>query len=303
MEISVIIPTLNGGEKLRRLLDALSTQSLQPCEVIVIDSSSSDGTAELSEQLGCTVEVIPQEQFDHGRTRNRGARLANGDILVFMTQDAIPCDEHFLKALTDPLAQETVHAAYARQIANPDASPPEAFAREINYPDQSHTKSIDDLDELGIKTFFFSDVASAITRHAFESTGEFPENNIVNEDMLFCARLLRGGFKVAYQSEACVFHSHNYSLVQQFKRYFDIGVFMAQAGQELSGAKTSRQGHKFVFRQLRFLLANRRYLWFMWAFMDNGLRFLGFNSGRRHKFLPLWLKKKLSLHSKFWDKQ
>lgn len=303
MDISVIIPTLNAGDKLRDLLKGLSTQTSAPREIIVIDSSSSDGTAELAGQFGCITEIIPKNEFDHGRTRNRGARLAKGDLLVFMTQDAIPCDEHFLEAMTSPLNQRLVHAAYARQIANPDANPPEAFAREINYPPQSHTKSIDDLSRLGIKTFFFSDAASAITRQAFEDTGQFPENNIANEDMLFCARLLRRGFTVAYQADARVFHSHNYSLIQQFKRYFDIGVFMAQAGDELSDAKTSRQGSSFVLRQLRFLLSSGKCLWLLWAIMDNASRFLGFGFGRRHKYFPLWLKKRLSMHSGFWDRR
>ncbi|MBT3199908.1 MAG: glycosyltransferase family 2 protein [Phycisphaerales bacterium] len=303
MNVSVIIPTWNAGKELRLLLDGLNAQTLKPIEIIVIDSSSSDASGDIARQLGCTVEVIPKEKFDHGGTRNRGAELAKGEILVFMTQDAAPCDEHFLEVLTSPLRTGLAQAAYARQIAKPDARPPEAFVREINYPPQSHTKSIDDLPILGIKTFFFSNAASAITRQAFEDTGRFPENNIVNEDMLFCARLLRGGSSVAYQADAQVFHSHNYSLVQQFKRYFDIGVFMAQAGDELSGARTSRQGRSFVARQLRFLFSSGKYGWFLWAIIDNASRFLGFGFGRRHKYLPLWFKKRLSMHSGFWRKQ
>ncbi len=303
MDISVIIPTLNADKKLPRLLDGLKGQTLQPSEVIVIDSSSTDNTVEVAKQFGCVTEIIPLEDFDHGGTRNRGARLARGEILVFMTQDAKPCDEHLLEVLTSTLRDGQAEAAYARQIANSDAIPPEAFARKINYPTEPYTKKIDDLPRLGIKTFFFSNVASAIKTQAFEASGEFPEKVIMNEDMLFCSRLLNRGHRVAYQADACVFHSHNYSLIQQFKRYFDIGAFKAQAGKELSGARTNREGYKFAFQQLRFLLSEKKYLWLLWACVDNFLRYVGFILGRCHKCLPNRLKKRLSMHPEFWDKQ
>jgi len=303
MDISVIIPTLNAADKLSALLDALKSQTPAPGEIIVIDSSSTDNTVEIAEQFACVTRTIPSQEFDHGRTRNGAADLARGEILVFMTQDARPCDEHFLEMLTSPLRNGSAQASYARQIADPDASPPETFARRINYPDQSHTKTIDDLAEMGVKTFFFSNAASAVTRHAFEAVGKFPEDVVVNEDMLFCARLLNSGRAVAYQAESRVFHSHDYSLARQFKRYFDIGAFMAQAGPELSKARTGTQGRKFVGQQLRFLLAEKKYLWFLRACADNCLRYLGFVIGRRHSCLPRWLRKRLSMQPGFWDRR
>ncbi|MDP6634991.1 MAG: glycosyltransferase [Phycisphaerae bacterium] len=303
MEISVIIPTLNAGKKLSELLDGLKTQTLPPGEIIIVDSSSTDDTLEIAEQFDCVIRTIPSSDFDHGGSRNLGARLARGEILIFMTQDARPCDQHLLESLTAPLRNGGAAAAYARQIANSDAIPPEAFAREINYPPQSRMKTIDDLAEMGIKTFFFSNATSAITKHAFEAIGEFPENVVVNEDMLFSARLLKAGLTVAYQADAHVFHSHNYSLVRQFKRYFDIGAFTAQASGDLSGVGTNRQGREFVFQQLRFLLSAKKYLWFLRACADNCLRYLGFTLGRCHKYLPKRLRKRLSMHPEFWDRQ
>ncbi len=301
MDISVIIPTLNAGYKLRRVLESLEGQTSRPGEIIVIDSSSTDNTVEIAEQFGCITSIIPTEDFNHGRTRNRGARMARGDILVFMTQDAVPCDDCMLELLTSPLRDGQAAAAYARQIPNPDAGPHEVLARQINYPDQSHIKTMDDLDEMGIKTFFFSNAASAVLKREFQSASEFAEDLIVNEDMLLCSGLLSRGRAVAYQAEARVFHSHNYSLAQQFKRYFDIGVFMAQAGGALFGARTSRQGRRFVFRQLRVLLSDKKYLWFLRACADNCFRYLGFILGRNHRLLPRWLKKRLSRQRGFWD--
>jgi len=300
MDISVIIPTLNGGDKLRRLLAGLKAQTLAPSRIVVIDSSSTDDTAQIARQFGCVTEIIPRESFDHGATRNRAADIAGGEILVFMTQDAEPSGENMLEKLTSPLREGRAEAAYARQLPNPDATPPEAFAREINYPAQSHIRTIDDLERLGVRTFFFSNVTSAITRQAFEAVGKFPENYVMNEDMLFCARLLKHGFSVAYQANAEVLHSHNYSLVRQFRRYFDIGAFMTQAGDELAGATTGSAGRDFVSRQLRFLLSTRRYFWFVRACFDIGFRYMGFKIGRCFKCLPRGLRRMLSMHPGFW---
>jgi rhamnosyltransferase len=301
MDISVIIPTLNAADKLRRVLESLKGQTSRPGEIIIIDSSSTDNTVEIAEQFGCITSIIPPEDFNHGRTRNIAARTAQGEILVFMTQDAIPCDDRMLELLTHPLRDGRAAAAYARQIANRDAYPHEMLARQVNYPDQSHIKTMTDLGEMGIKTFFFSNAASAVLKREFELAGEFPEDVIVNEDMLLCSRLLAGGLAVAYQADALVFHSHNYSLAQQFKRYFDIGVFMAQAGGALFGAKTTGQGRRFVCRQLRVLLSDKKYLWFLRTCADNCFRYLGFILGRNHGLLPRRLKKRLSAQRGFWD--
>lgn len=301
MNVAVIIPTWKAEHYVRPLVEALRQQTCKPLEVIVIDSSSPDQTAAIAKEMGCRVEVIPQSEFNHGGTRNRAARLAKGEILVFMTQDALPVDEFFLQKLIEPIEQGRAVAAYARQIPYPDANPPEAFGRQFNYPAQSHLQTLDQLPQKGFKTFFYSDVASAVRAEVFWAMGGYPDWVIVNEDVYLCAQLLRAGHVVAYSAEARVWHSHNYSLLQQFRRLFDVGVFVSQAGEMLAGAKTSGEGLRFVRHMTAHLAQKGAWGWIVYGWLEAALKFLGYQMGRRHGLLPLPLKRHLSLHRRFWD--
>ena len=100
--VSVIIPTYNAGPDFEGLLRRLQSQSRPPEEIIVIDSSSTDGTAETALQAGARVIRIPKAQFDHGGTRNHAAQQATGETLVFMTQDACPADAYLIERLLMP---------------------------------------------------------------------------------------------------------------------------------------------------------------------------------------------------------
>lgn len=301
MRVSVIVPTWKAVYYLRPLAEALWQQVLKPFEIIVIDSSSPDQTAVIAKEMGCRVEEIPQHEFNHGGTRNRAARLAKGEILVFMTQDALPVDEFFLQKLIEPIEQGRAVAAYARQIPYTDANPPEAFGRQFNYPTQSHQQTLDQLPHKGFKTFFYSDVASAVRAEVFWAMGGYPDWVIVDEDVYLCAQLLRAGHSVAYSAEARVWHSHNYSLSQQFRRLFDVGVFVTQAGEMLAGAKTSGEGLRFVWYMTRHLAQKGAWGWVLYGWLEAAFKFLGYQMGRRHHLLPLPLKRSLSLHRHFWD--
>ncbi|MBF0320592.1 MAG: glycosyltransferase [Nitrospirae bacterium] len=210
--ISVIIPTLNAAVTLEAIVGALTAQASPVKEIIVIDSASVDGTAALAGTLGCKVLTIAREEFNHGLTRNVAAQAATGDVLIFMTQDALPANDRLTAELLVPLKDPRTAASYARQIAAEDAAPIERFSREFNYPNVPIVKSLDILDERGIKTFFFSNVCSAIKRDIFIELGGF-QPAIMNEDMLFSSRLILSGYKVAYWPEAAVVHSHNYSFI------------------------------------------------------------------------------------------
>lgn len=298
--ISVIIPTYNALPWLEQQLTALQAQSVPPHEIIVIDSSSPDGTAARARTLGATVIDIPQAAFNHGGTRNRAAQAASGDILVFMTQDALPQDTTFLANLTAPLQHAPTVATYARQQAPDTASPLEQFARRYNYPPEGHTRTIDDLPDLGVKTYFFSDTASAVRRDVFEIVGGFPEWVIANEDMVLCARVLQAGHAVTYAAAAVVWHAHDYSLLKLFQRYFDIGVFMKQAEDILIGAETGGEGLRFALAQLRFLLLRGHLRWVLRSLIESPLKFAAFHIGKRAHRLPHPLRRRLSGQKAFW---
>lgn len=299
-KISVIIPTLNAEIHIKSLLIALHGQSLKPFETIVIDSSSSDKTIETAKSLGAKVVVIQKKDFDHGRTRNHGANIAAGDIIVYMTQDCLPADFLFLENLIAPLSDPAIPLSYARQLPKEDANPVEKFARFFNYPQQALIKDNSSLATMGIKTFFCSNVASAVRKKEFEYLGCFPEKTITGEDMFFAAKAIEKGYKIAYQPSAKVFHSHTYSLIQQFKRYFDAGVSLNMNRWILGLAKPEKEGGRFLKEEVKFLIKNGSFLWIPYGLVDAVMRFAGYHVGYLEGLMPKSLKKALSMNSDFW---
>ena len=297
---AVIVPTWQAARHLPHLLAQLRIQSVPADPVLIIDSSSTDGTVDIARAHGCQVEVIPKAAFNHGGTRNRGAELVGAELLVFMTQDALPVDAHFLEFLTAPLRDGRAAASYARQVSYEHANPAERLARAWNYTDQSRIRTAADVPALGVKAYFYSNVASAVRRDRFAAVGGFPDDVIMNEDMVLCAKLLAAGDPIAYCAEAMVRHSHNYSLKQQFRRYFDIGAFFASHGHLLPGCSLGGEGARFALAQLGLLLAHGHPWWALRSPFDSAAKFAAFHLGKRHRYLPLPVKRTLSMHAFHW---
>jgi rhamnosyltransferase len=301
LAVSIIIPTLNGGKYLGKLFGTLQEQSVSPAQILVVDSSSNDDTPNICKAADADLIQIDPKTFDHGGTRNLGASKAKGDILVFMTQDALFKDKECLRNLIRPLENPVIAATYGRQIPKEDANPVEVFVRSFNYPSVEMTKGIDNLPRLGVKTFFFSNACSAIKKRAFIEVGGFPNKTIMNEDMFLAAKLLQKGYKIAYQADAVVYHSHNYSLATQFKRYFDIGVFFNRNRWIRDSAKSEKEGFKYLKEMLKFLVDNKQWNWIPYALVDTMNRFLGYRIGLSESSLPLSIKKKVSFNKGFWE--
>lgn len=297
--ISVIIPTLNAGENIENLLTSLENQSV-PCEIIVIDSSSSDRTLEIAASHNVKTITIKRQDFDHGGTRNLAASHANGDILAFFTQDALPENRYCLENLTGSLQNSEIAASYGRQIPNTAAKLTEKFARLFNYPETPLIKGKDDIQSLGIKTFFFSNVCSAIRKKVFEKTEGFTEKLIMNEDMHFACRLILKGYRIAYVPEARIFHSHDYTLSQQFKRYFDIGVFMKKSLQPLVDTKTENKGAEFLREEIVYCIKSRAYSSFLYVMAEALSKYFGYKFGLHFERIPNTLRKNISMHKDFW---
>jgi rhamnosyltransferase len=279
MRVSVIIPTLNAGATIGELLSRLSSQSLLPFEIIVIDSSSGDSTVDIARKMGSETIVIPRSSFNHGGTRNQAARAAKGDILTFMTQDALPSDSMMLESLTSPLRQPGIAAAFGRHIPDRNASLLETFGREFNYPEEGSIKGLDDLKTYGIKTFFFSDACSAVKRDAFVNAGFFPEGVRANEDMILAAKLILDGHKIAYVPGARVIHSHDYSLLKQFNRYYNIGSSLRKNRWVLSYARPEGEGARFMKEQVTFVIRRKKYILLPYIFLETLAKYAGFRFG------------------------
>jgi rhamnosyltransferase len=220
MKIQLIIPIFNPEESFfYNSIPRLQNQT-NHTNILLINS-------------GCAVQIgeyeilsIDKKEFNHANTRNLALKY-EADYYLFMTQDAIPYDEHLIANLIQVFDDSNVVVAYARQLPKSDADPIETFARETNYPAHSYVKSKDDLPTLGIKTFFCSDSCAMYRASYFKSVGGFTPDLNTNEDMEFAARSIMDGKKIAYCAEAKVFHSHRFSMIEIWKRYRAIGMFFA----------------------------------------------------------------------------
>lgn len=298
--VSIVLPTLDAKRWARPFLAALGMQRRTAFELIVIDSDSTDGTPEAFRDAGARVLTIRREAFDHGATRNLGAREARGNILVFMTQDVEPIDDTWLDELIEPLVVGIAPAAYARQVPRHDANPLERYARRTNYPAAPRVVSVADVPSLGVRAAFFSNACSAICKDVFEDLGGFPTGTIMNEDMLFAVRLLQTGHSIAYVPDARVWHSHDYGPLATLNRYFDIGVVFSESSQLLAGFPASGAGARYAIGSLRSLMRERDYRWIPASLLESLSKAVGFTLGRHHRSLPRSVVRWLSLHKGYW---
>ncbi|WP_457622818.1 glycosyltransferase family 2 protein [Persephonella sp.] len=305
LKISVIIPTFNAENFLGNLLDILSKQSKKVDEIIIIDSSSTDNTIKIAKEYKTTVIKIPKEAFDHGGTRTLAARTANGDILIFLTQDALPYDNLTIKNIVNPFLKDNkIGAAYGRQIPYPDTNLFGKHLRYFNYPVTSYIKSYNDKEKFGIKTAFLSNSFAAYRRSVLEEIDWFKDNLILGEDIYAGAKILKTGYKIAYVSVAKVFHSHSYTVWQEFKRYFDIGVFHKNEYWILEEfGKPEGEGIRYLKSELKFLSKSKAFHLLPEFMIRNFLKYVGYKLGYKYNKIPKKLIKNFSMYSSWWDKE
>lgn len=282
MEISVIIPTLNAEHEIDGLLIALEHQSIQPVEILIVDSASEDKTIELVRQhKKVRLLKIDRQAFNHGTTRDMALRESSGDFVCFLTQDAVPVSGDYLKRLVAPMVEDpSIALVSGRQLPKADARRFEQLVREFNYPDSPSVRSKGDLEQFGIKTFFASDTCSAYRRSSYLECGGFDHVN-TNEDMLMAARFIASGLKVAYEPRAEVYHSHNLTPFEQFARNRAVGFFLETHADDLVHASEIGEGCRLVKAVSSQLLREGNLLEFIAFGVDCCARALGNRAGRR----------------------
>lgn len=306
MKINVIIPTYKPDEGFIKLLQKLCEQTVKVDRVIVMNTEEqlfikTGVPQDITSKLIVEVHHISKDDFDHGKTRHEAMEMSDADICVLMTQDAMPADNKVIEELIKPFEQEEIAVSYGRQLAFENSSFVEKLTRDFNYPDEDMVKSIADLERLQIKTFFCSNVCSAYRKSVYMQLDGFVRKTIFNEDMLFAAKALRAGYKVAYCSKAKVFHSHDYNGKQHFKRNFDNGVSHAQYPEVFEGVGQDGEGLKMVKTVTGKLIKNGhilavpRYIW------HTGCKYIGFKLGCRYKKLPKWFVMVCTSDKSFFD--
>ena len=305
IRVNVIIPTYRPGKEFVELLKGIKKQEYQPDKVIIMNTEEEYWDVRW-ETLCSKIEVhhIKKNEFDHGGTRKAGAALADGSILVFMTQDAVPYDKYLIGNLIKPLLEkEDVGAAYARQLPKEDCSFLEKCARSFNYPEASCIKTEKDMPVYGVKTFFCSNVCAAYRKSEYNALGGFPLHTIFNEDMIFAGKaLLQDDYAVAYAAGARVIHSHNYNCRQQFKRNFDLAVSQADHPELFGCVRSESEGIRLVKSTARFLIRRGKPWLVPGLVVKSGFKFLGYRAGKCYRLLPKWLILKLTMNREYWKK-
>lgn len=305
--VDVIVPAYKPGKKFSRQLKMLQLQTYPIRKIIIMNTEKAYWNEKGFEGISnLEVHHLSRSEFDHGATRNRGARYSRADIVVFMTDDAVPADEHLIENLVKAFGQkgpggESVIMAYARQLPDKDCGLAERYTRSFNYPEENLLKTKADLPRLGIKTFFASNVCCAYDREKFWFQGGFLNRTIFNEDMIFAGKaLLYDDYAIAYAADAKVVHSHNYGCIQQFHRNFDLAVSQADYPEIFGGIRSEGEGIRLVKHTVTWLIKQHRPWLVPGLILKSGFKYAGYCMGRRYRLLPRFLILKCTMNQEYW---
>ncbi len=291
MEIDIIIPLYKPGKELFTLLDKLQEQTVSVNRILLFNTEEKYftrlvyGTDFAKRYRNVEVFHLSKREFDHGGTRRRGVSKSKAPIFVMMTQDAVPADKYLIEKLIEPL-KDDVAVSYARQLADDRSSVLEQFSRQFNYPEQACVKSQGDLQRLGIKTYFCSNVCAAYRRDIYDKQGGFIRRTIFNEDMIYAAGAVKAGYRIAYAAQAQVIHSHNYNCRQQFHRNFDLGVSQAQHPEIFADIKSESEGKRMVKAATAYLKKNHLQRKLPYFYLQCCWKYAGYLLGKHYKKLP-----------------
>lgn len=301
-KIQVIIPIYKPDHKLIELLKKIKEQSIEDIPLLIIDSGSNDEYKSEIKNMNCLVKKIDVKTFNHGGTRQMGADMfPDKDIYIFLTQDAILANEKSIENIVKVFNNSNIGCAYGRQLPHKEANLFSSYARLFNYKDMSYIYSINDKEKYGMKTAFCSNSFAAYRKKALDEVGGFPIDTILSEDMYVTAKMLLNKWSVAYCSDAIVYHSHDYTIWQEFKRYFDIGVFHSRESwirDTFGGAEG--EGKKYIISEFKYLIERNIMLIFPMIIRDI-MKFLGFRLGMKERFINKHIKRKISMTKNFWN--
>jgi len=313
--INVVIPAYKPDEKLIDIFKRLSDQTLPVGKIIVMNTLAGEKTAEdavnnavggsdgsdnygevfeLADRYGYEIDTgwisvynITKDQFDHGKTRNEGASNISDDcdFVIFMTQDAVPYNSMLIEELVKPFENEKIGASYARQMPSEKSSLAEKFTRGFNYPDCDSIKTEADIERIGIKAFFCSNVCACYRRKVFDELGRFVNEAIFNEDMVYANKLIKSGYAIAYASKAMVIHTHEYSGMQQYRRNFDLAVSQKMNPQAFEGISSESEGVKYVKAAFVYFAKKGRPLKIIPFGMNCVYKYMGYRKGKKYETL------------------
>ena len=303
IKVDVIIPVYHPGKEFSVLLERLTEQTAVIHRIIAMNTEENYWNKELEQKYPLLeVHHLKKSEFDHGGTRAWAAELSDAEIMVFMTQDAVPADRNLIENLVKALEKEKmIAAAYARQLPNEMCSFAERYTRSFNYPEKSYVRTQRDLSLYGIKTFFCSNVCAAYKKEFYQELGGFVRKTIFNEDMIYAGKLIQMGYGIAYAADAKVIHSHNYSCMQQFRRNFDLGVSQAEHPEIFAGVPSEGEGIKLVKKTINYLIQKRKIWLIPGVILQSGCKYAGYLSGKNYRKLPRKMILWCTMNREYWN--
>ena len=302
--VDVIIPVCKPGKEWENQIRLLNQQTY-PIRHIRVVNTGEENWKPLYGTWSDKMQVchVTGKEFDHGGTRDMAARMSDADYLLFMTQDAIPEGIELVEKLVKALEQENdIRAVYARQIPAEGCRLAEQYTRKFNYPSVSRVKRQKDLKELGIKTYFCSNVCAMYDRKTYLELGGFVKKTIFNEDMIFAGKLIQNGYGIAYAADAKVIHSHNYTALQQFHRNFDLAVSQADHPEVFEGIRSEGEGIRLVKKTAGWLCRQGKPWLIIGLIWNSGWKYLGYLLGKRYRKLPMKVVLWCTMNKNYWEK-
>ena len=308
--VDVVIPVYKPDKKLQMVISRLMGQTIVPSNIFLIHTRSSEDdwhTEQLLQEVQTEYSVvqvvsIAQEEFDHGGTRDMAMHLCKSQYVLMMTQDAMPKNGKLIETLRNAQG-EKISVVFARQEPAKDCRIIERYTRTFNYPAESHS-AMEKAAQTnnGIKSIFCSDVCAMYDRIAYEEVGGFPGKVIFNEDEIFAAKSLKAGYDIRYEAQAVVIHSHNYSGVQYFKRYFDLGVSQADFSYIFNEYHAEDEGIRLVKQTFRYLMKRKSYFDSPVLFYHSGMKLIGMKLGKMYRKLPDKIIMKCTSNKAYWKR-
>lgn len=308
-KIDIIIPVYKPDQKFLALVDKLEHQTVAVNKIIIMNTERQyfdrlvKGTSFFEKYQNVCVINLKKEDFDHGLTRRQGVEQSDAQVFVMMTMDAMPVDGDLVEKLTAPLEKGDVAVPYGRQMAGKNSGEIERYTRKFNYPGKGCEKSAKDVEKLGIKAFFCSNVCAAYRRDIYDRLGGFVSRTIFNEDMIYAAGAIKAGYKIVYAADAKVVHCHNYTYRQQFRRNFDLGVSQADHPEVFAAVSSEGEGAALIRKTTVHLWKSGKKRLIPGLYISSCFKYAGYLLGKHYKGLPKCLVLKCTMSEEYWKQK
>ncbi len=279
MNVDIICPLYNAEKYIENLNYSIKKQkNVDINSINYILTESNDKSEDILKELNITYEKIKKEEFSHSIVREKVAKKSNSDILVFVTQDVNIVREDWLENLIKPIINNEAEACFSRQLTKYDNI--EKYIREKNYPENSYIVNKDSLKTMGTRAFFFSDASSAIRTDIFKKLNGYDGKKLpTNEDQYIAYKIITNGYRIKYCSDSEVYHSHNFTLKELYKRYYDTGIFYKQ-NSYLDNYGTTKTGGGLAKYVLKRAIQDKNGKVLLRFLPDMLARFIGMKMGK-----------------------